>query len=153
MDFVKLGMMIMILFALGLQSCGDDKEGGDIEVCQNQNCDNPLPPAQNLIGTWRVFEEDEDGVRDKQTVTFNADGTGFADDDNDFTAFDGTNGELLTTFEWEYQIDEEWYLVDFGFFGRFYSILELDCDYMHLENNSTLTNTGEKLKVVMCRES
>lgn len=151
MQFRKLGMLILMSVMLTLYSCGKEEET-KLEPCTSSNCDNPQTPALNLIGTWRVFDGQEE-FDDNDTVTFNADGTGVADEDNNFALFNGNNGELITEFTWEYKDSEEWYLVDFGFFGRFYSILEIDCDYMRLENNSTITSSGEKLKLILCREN
>lgn len=154
--FCKLGLLALLFALLGL-SCGMDDEE-KTAPCTNQNCDNPQPPSTNLIGTWTVTDDDE-GFTFRETVTFNADGTGFADENSRFTILLGnastpSSPTVITEFEWEFQDDEERYLVDFGIAERFYTILELDCDYMKLNDNyaNIESDSAEKPRFIMCRE-
>lgn len=149
MNLGKLGLLVVFVTLLGMQSCGKDDEEEKSAPCTHQNCDNPLPPATNLVGTWSVTEDDED-FTDKETVTFNANGTGVAHEDSNFALFNGNTGEIITEFTWEYQEDEDWYLISYGFIGLFYKIVEIDCDYMKLQNESSISNT-EKANYILCR--
>ncbi len=80
----------MLLAAVFVMGCGDD----DPQFCTHASCDNPPAVTNNVVGTWTVQEDGEDGG----TVTFNGDGTAESSTRGTFEKLYLNNGELQKNF-------------------------------------------------------
>lgn len=147
MNYLKISVLILTLSIFS--SCGDDEP--DTVLCDYTPCTNVPSPEMNLIGEWNTFDDDDEANGD---VEFRADGTAFAPQDSEFALFFsgfGNNG-WIEDFTWSYDSVENRYLFDYGPLGLFQVVTEIDCDYMVLENISSITNDPDGIFAKLCRK-
>ena len=120
-----------LMVALLSLSCGKDDDSED-NSCET---DPATTVAENIVGTWVVFEDEND------TVTFNSNGTGSASAGGWFTTTGG-DGNEYPNFNWTIEADGTFVVAwDYGGPPPVNSLISLDhevtkneCDEVILED-------------------